>query len=123
MKTKLDILLKKTNMYQVNIDEIINKIQKVQNNEKEVTVCYDNENQIQNPNIIKGILLEHIENINSQDKEAPLMLYPNELLHLQISIEKQQLFIQIKNKKAKLPIYFQNITHNKKIDSKKTYSD
>ena len=121
VKTKLDILLKKTNMYQVNIDQIITKIEKIENSQIEINVIYQDENQIQNPDLIRGILLEYIEKICSKDKEPQWMLYPNELLHLQISIEKQQLFIQIKNKKAKLPIYFQNITNNKKSDIEKTY--
>ena len=43
------------------------------------------------------------------------MLYPNELLHLQLSIENQQLIIQIKNKKYKLFIYFQNISQGKQV--------
>lgn len=120
-KMKLDILLKKTNMHQVNIDQIITKIEKIENSQIEINVIYQDENQIQNPDLIRGILLEYIEKICSKDKEPQWMLYPNELLHLQISIENQQLFIQIKNKKAKLPIYFQNITNNKKSDIEKTY--
>ena len=108
-------------MCQVNIDQIITKIEKIENSQIEINVIYQDENQIQNPDLIRGILLEYIEKICSKDKEPQWMLYPNELLHLQISIENQQLFIQIKNKKAKLPIYFQNITNNKKSDIEKTY--
>lgn len=121
VKTKLDILLKKTNMHQVNIDQIITKIEKIEKSQIEINVIYQDENQIKNPDLIKGILLEYIEKICSKDKELQWMLYPNELLHLQLSIENQQLFTQIKNKKTRLPIYFQNIIHNKKSDIKKTY--
>lgn len=121
VKTKLDILLEKTNIHQVNIDQIIIKIEKIEKSQIEINVIYEDENQIKNPDLIRGILLEYIEKICSKDEEPQWMLYPNELLHLQLSIENKQLFTQIKNKKARLPIYFQNIIHNKKSDIKKTY--
>ena len=118
VKTKLDILLEKTNMHQVNIDQIITKIEKIINSKIEITFRYFDENEIQKPVVLRCLLLEYIETwkkICSEDKEPPLVLYPNELLHLQLSIENQQLIIQIKNKKYKLFIYFQNLSQGKQV--------
>lgn len=118
VKTKLDILLEKTNMHQVNIDQIITKIEKIINSKIEITFRYFDENEIQKPVVLRCLLLEYIETWNkicSEDKEPPLVLYPNELLHLQLSIENQQLIIQIKNKKYKLFIYFQNLSQGKQV--------
>lgn len=113
--TKLDILLEETNMKKVNIDQIITKIIKIKDSKIEITFRYWDENQIQKPVVLKCLLLEYIETICSEDKKISLILYPNELLHLKLSIENQQLIIQIKNKKYKLFIYFQNLSQGEKV--------
>ena len=61
MKTKLDILLEKTNMHQVNIDQIITKIEKIINSKIEITFRYFDENEIQKPVVLRCLLLEYIE--------------------------------------------------------------